>query len=418
MGVTLLASCSGSTSRTAALAPEPDVSAAPAGDPAAIATPTPTPDAEPTPTPQGPRPLVIVTILGETGVMAPLDRPALGGVLATVEELNAAGGLLGRPIEVRRLDTTSRTSVAERRGGFLLEAQPDLVIVSCDVDFVGPVLTQAAAQGLVTISPCADDRGYTTGSHGGRNFTLGAPSGLQGEIAAQIAVERYGRDAMVLRDTTSPEAIAFCDGFERTFAGLGGVVTYRDEFTFDSLLPVRDRLDKHGVVSSFTVVCSHVPGELKGAPNIVSMLRDGGFATPIVSGSTLDEATWFAKVPLLGELTYVSWSSIYGNDPNPAVNDLIDRVNTAAVETAGDPAIAGVTTVLGADAVTAWARAVQAVRSAEPSQVAAALGAFVDEPLLSGEVSFVGGVRMDDSRTLRVMRVRDNAVEAPVRVDS
>ena len=156
------------------------------------------------------------------------------------------------------------------------------------------------------------------------------------------------------------------------------------------------------------MVCSHVPGGEDATPSIVNAVRNLGFLAPIVAGSTVDEPTWFGRVPVLGELTYVSWSSIFGNDPSSQVNELIEAVNADSATPR-----AGVTTVLGADAVVLWARAVDSVGTADPTTVAAALGAFADQPVLTGELSFTGGARMDPGRTYRVLHVVDGEVQPP-----
>lgn len=369
------------------------------GETAAL-EPTPTP--EPTAEPEGPEPLIVLTVLGETGVVGPLDRPALAGVLSAVARINDDGGLLGRPIEVRRLNTDSRSSVVERYAGRLANVMPDVVITSCDVDLARPVLEEADTLGLLTISPCASDAGYVTGGFGSRNFTMGAVYEVQGELAARLALERYGATSLVLRDVTSPEATRFCDGFERAFRELGGSVTYRDEFNYDTLEPVQDRLEGRAGQAAFITLCSHVPGGKDAAPSIVEMLRSLGYQAPIVSGSTLDEITWFNDVPALGELLFVSWSSVFGNDPDERVNDLVRR----AQQLPDTPGV-GMTTVLGADAIEAWARAVEAARDVAPARVASALGSFNNESLSTGEVSFTAGSRMDLGRVFRVMRVFD-----------
>lgn len=356
----------------------------------------------PTATPEGPRPLIVATVLGETNVMERLDGPALAGVAAEIDRLNSTGGVLGREIELKRFDTNSRTSVAERTMRRLVEDPPDLVIVSCDVEFSKPVLEMADSAGLVTISPCADDAGYATGSWGPRNFTFGAPGGERGALAADAAFTAYGSTAMVLRDVTNPQALAFCDGFERAFRDLGGRVSYRDQFTYDTLEPIQDRLAERAPQTSFIVVCSHVPGGIEGAPSIIAMVRTLGFLAPVVSGSGVDEPTWFQAVPVLGELTFVSWSSVHGNDPDDRVNDLVRRAN----ENPDTPG-AGISTILGAEAVEAWARAAEAVRSVEPGPIAAALGAFSNEPFSTGDISFLAGARMDTGRAYRVLQVSD-----------
>ncbi len=354
----------------------------------------------PTPVPDGPQPFVIATVLGETGVLAPLDGPALAGVVAEIDRLNEEGGVLDRMIELRRFDTNSRVSVTERLAHQMIDDPPDLIITSCDTEFSLPMLEVADEYGLLTISPCAGDVRYLTGGLGERNFTLGAPSEPQGALAAAVALKQYGPTTIALRDVTSPEAIAFCDGFERAFRELGGTVTYRDEFSYDTLGPLEDRLDDRVEPVAFITVCSHVPGFLDGAPAIIQMLRRIGFEAPIVGGNTLDEPGWFSSVPTLGELTFVSWSSTFGNDPEDRVNDLVRRVQQNG-ETPG----AGVSTILGAETVEAWARAVEAAGNDSLDRVAAALGAFDDEAFSTGEISFVSGARMDLGRVFRVLRL-------------
>lgn len=356
----------------------------------------------------GPEPLRIVAVMGETNVMRFLDGPAVAGAVAQIDAINERGGLLGRPVEIRRFDTESRTSLAQRIADRLERDPPDLLLVSCDVDFVRPVLEKADEMGWITISPCADDIGYSSGAWGARNFTLGAPPDNRGGVAAQSALDRYGSTAMVLRDVTSPEALRFCNSFERSYRELGGIVSYRDQFTYDTLEPLLDRLEERGRQTDVIILCSHVPGGGDATPNIIDQVRLRGFEAPIISGLSVDEASWFGSVPSLQEMTYVTWSSIFGNDPVSEVNDLIQAANANTETPTG-----GVTTVLGADAVDAWARAVEAVRSADPSSVAASLASLSNEDFLSGSLSFTGGARMDATRTYRVMRISAGQVAVP-----
>ena len=364
----------------------------------------------PTPIPEGPRPLVVATLLGETGVMAPLDGPALVGVAAEIDRLNEAGGLLGRPIELLRFDTNSRASLVERFAERLAEDPPDLLITSCDTEFSAAALEIADEAGIVTISPCADDARYLTGALGSRNFTMGAPAEPRGALAAAVSFERFGPTAIVLRDLTSPEAIRFCDGFERSFRELGGSVIYRDEFRYDTLEPVQDRLAARDDEPAFITLCSHVPGENDAAPSIIAILRTLGFQAPIVAGSSVDEREWFQLVPALGELLYISWSSAFGNDPDERVNDIVNRgleLDLQTDEEDPDPILPGVSTILGAEAIEAWSIAVESARDVSSDRVASALGSFSNTEFSTGEVSFTIGARMDSGRTYRVLQVLD-----------
>jgi len=369
---------------------------------AAVPVVTATATPPPTPTPEGPRPIQVVTLMGESGVMQTLDGPALAGVAAEISRLNSEGGLLDRDIELRRIDTNSRVSLVDRNAQRLVDSQPDLVIVSCDVEFSRPMLEAANAAGLLTISPCADHPGYETGAFGSRNFTFGAPASLSGELAGEAAVRFYGETALVMRDNTSPEAEVFCDGFEQSYQALGGTIAARYQFRYDSTEAVQDLLAAEGPITDVIALCSHVPGGVKAAPSIISMLRTLGFTAPIVSGSSVDQFGWLTSVPQLGDMIFVSWSSIYGNDPDQRVNAVIDRANDDSTT----PVIGG-TTILGADAIRAWSIAVSRVDSVAPGPVSAALGAFNGEELATGSITFAPGNRLDSGRVMRVLRVED-----------
>lgn len=362
--------------------------------------PTPTP--VPTPTPEGPRPILVVSLMGETGVMERLDGPAVAGVAAEIRRINSEGGLLGREIELRRIDTNSRVSVVDRNAKRLVDSPPDLVIVSCDLEFSRPMIEAANTAGLVTISPCGDHPSYATGALGSRNFTFGAPAELSGELAGEAGIRFFGDTALVMRDNTSPEAQRFCDGFESRFQALGGAIAARYQFTYDSTEAVQDLLAAEGPQTQLIALCSHVPGGVKAAPSLITMLRTLGFNAPIVSGSSVDQFGWLSSVPQLNEMIFVSWSSIYGNDPDPRVNAVIDRANDDPTT----PVIGG-TTILGADAISAWALAVERVESVAPGPVSAALGGLSNEDFATGSITFAPGNRMDDTRLLRVLRVED-----------
>lgn len=373
-----------------------------------VAAATPTPLPPPTSTPEGSRPVLIATVLGETGVMAPQDATALSGIMAMVERLNDDGGVDDRDVELRRFDINSRASQAARIADRLIDMSPDLVVVSCDMTYAAPVLDVASEQQWLTMSACDDDVGYISAAHGPLAFTWGAPEDSRGRIAADAAFSRYGPTAMVLRDRTTPEGLAFCDGFEQRFAELGGLVLYSDSFTFDTLDPLQDRIAEEAVPTAMIVLCSHLPGRIAGAPSVIALVRSLGFAAPIVSGTGVDQRGWFGSVPQLGELLIVTWSSAFGNDPDPWVNGIIEQANNIDNQALRDndegPRV-GVSTVNGAEMIRGWALAADRASSVEPNRVAAALASFAGEDFPTGPISFVGGQHMDISRLHRVLEV-------------
>ncbi|MDG1086925.1 MAG: hypothetical protein P8P20_04240, partial [Acidimicrobiales bacterium] len=83
------------------------------------------------------------------------------------------------------------------------------------------------------------------------------------------------------------------------------------------------------------------------------------------------------------------------------VNDLVRSIQQ------GGSLPPGVSTILGAEAVEAWARAAETAGSASPDSVARALASFNNERFTTGPLSFVAGARMDLGRTYRLLSVVD-----------
>lgn len=368
---------------------------------AAIATATPVP----TPTPIPVEDIRVVSLLSESGVLSPYDGTALLGVQVAIEQINANGGLLNKNISFEHHDTQSRTSLNNRWAERLLSNPPDLIIVSCDSETAEPILKVAEQNNWLTVSPCAGTLSYANAGFGGNNFSFGVRQDVVGAIAAEVSFEKHGSSALVLRDETSPEALSFCDGFEQRFFELGGRVVLSHSFNYTSLEPVEELLTTENPAAQMVVLCSHIPARADAAPAIISMLRRIGFNAPIVAGPSMDQQNWFSAVGEIGELTLVSYSSTYDNDPVEEVNEVVAATGDFVTSRS-----AGVATVLGYDAIDGWSRAVLRAQSTDAQRVAAVMSSFYNEPFLSGDISFTSQSRMDSGRLFRVMTISDGAL--------
>lgn len=390
-------------------------------------TPIPRPTYEPgaiiapTPTPEGPPPLVVATLMGESNVMGPIDGPAVVGVLAQIEQINEQGGVLGRQISVVRFDTESRYSVVAQHVEEILKLQPDLVITSCDTDFSLPLLRATEQIPILTISPCDPDPRYNTGELGPNHFSLGVDPQALGAAGAKETIKRLGTQVIVLKDVTSPEALAFCEGFQNEYILAGGQILYSDQFNYDTPAPLEDRLSdrkRYGDIDNVPIVlCSHVPGGLDAAPSVISMIRDVGLSGAIISGPRLDSPNWFYGVPQLGELMLITWSSTYGNDPNPKVNELLAKASDHIDTKPFSDVTPGATTILGAEAISIWVEAIRLAQSAQIPNVVSALASFHDHPSYTGPLTFLRGQRSDQTRKVRVLWVSDGLLDVLDTVD-
>jgi len=367
--------------------------------------PTATTPPLPSPTPaipdSGEGPILVGGLMAQTGVMARRDAPTLAAAQVQVDRINEAGGLLGRTVELVPYDTGSRLGTTDDGAAELIRRGVDLLLVSCDPARSDPAIARAEEVGVVMMSPCGADEAWANLSP--MAFSLSASDVHEGRMLARWAIDNAYVTTVALLDKTNPDVERFCAAFLEEYRSLGGQVLWEDAFTFDSLDPFEDRLAQRPIQMSSVLLCSHLPGGLNGAPKIIELVRARGVDVPLLASSALDGGpTWFNIVNDLGTVVMVTPGSVHGDEPNPGVQDLIDQVNEGL-----DIPVARGWSVYGAEAVQAWALAVERSGSVDGEDVVGALESFRNQALLSGRVTFGPEVHMQPARPLRVIEITD-----------
>ena len=388
------------------------------GEEAEDATPTTVPTATnelpPTPTPVPiPDNAIRVGVLLDTGsqdeggvdagnVMSVLDRAPGVAFEAQIQAINDAGGLLGRPIAVIKVDTTSRRSVIDRAARNMIDAGVDLIVVTCEFDFAEPAIVRAEEAGVLVMSPCAAETGWTTGAAGDLAFSMVPPVQTYGVAMADYMWDQGYRNVAVMSDQSAPEARAECAAFAQRWRELGGTFQYSESFTLraaddlDDNLQVRRARDADAIAfCAFSIIGQM----LLGGDSDVAGIRAMNIDVPIVAGPSFDTGTWLPlDFPGLGVFRLLALSSVHGDDPVPAITPAIDGFT--AIDTARPQSGRF---VLGADLADLWAQAVVAVGTTDGTTVAAELRAMRDVDTISGQITF-GGFQAPQSRQLRVLR--------------
>ena len=111
-----------------------------------------------------------------------------------------------------------------------------------------------------------------------------------------------------------------------------------------------------------------------------------------------DGTYWLPKSPPVTNYWFVTFASVFGDDPNPAVNALAKKVHagTGGFIT-GPAAIDGVVTAIR-----------RAHGSTNGAMLAAIMEKFKGVPTLSGKVSFSPTLHTVFGRQYRVIRIQDN----------
>ena len=87
--------------------------------------------------------------IAKSGWMEAYDTPAATAAKIRIDEINAAGGLLGRQIKWVEADTKTDRQQSARAGLQVLDEGADMMVVSCDYDFGSPAALSAEAEGKV-----------------------------------------------------------------------------------------------------------------------------------------------------------------------------------------------------------------------------------------------------------------------------
>ncbi len=135
-------------------------------------------------------PLVIGTLLPLTGDLQSSGPPAEAGVRLAVEEINAAGGVLGRPVELLTGDSGDLTTdTAERTVDRLLADEVDAIVGAFASSVSLEVLDRVTAAGVLMISPSNTSNELTTAPDDDLYFRVAPPERLQARAIADRIVE-------------------------------------------------------------------------------------------------------------------------------------------------------------------------------------------------------------------------------------
>ncbi|MDE0667886.1 MAG: ABC transporter substrate-binding protein, partial [bacterium] len=138
----LAAACSGDPPGAAPVgpaAPQPPGTAA-AGGLAGASAVNPAAD-------EGPEPVRIGVVMATGGRLAAQDGPVLDALAYAVRQVNASGGLLGRPLELLFEDSDSELNTAFKAAQRLIDRSVAVLFVSCDPYFNRPVREVAHGAG-------------------------------------------------------------------------------------------------------------------------------------------------------------------------------------------------------------------------------------------------------------------------------
>ena len=140
--------------------------------------------------PQGDGTLRVGSLLPQTGDLAFLGPPEFAGVDLAVQDINAAGGVLGNDVERFNADSGDGTpDIAGAEVDKLFNQDVDAIIGAAASGVSLSVIDKITGAGVVHFSPANTAAGFDTYEDNGLYFRTAPSDVLQGQILANLVVE-------------------------------------------------------------------------------------------------------------------------------------------------------------------------------------------------------------------------------------
>ena len=143
--------------------------------------------------------LKIGTLLPETGNLAFLGPPEIAGVQLAIEEINAAGGVNGAPVELVEGDSgDTTTDTAVQTVTRELAEGVDAIIGAASSSVSASVIDQIVGAGVTMFSPANTSKQFSDFPDKGLYFRLGPSDILQGQVLAEVIAEDNNASLVIL----------------------------------------------------------------------------------------------------------------------------------------------------------------------------------------------------------------------------
>lgn len=258
-----------------------------------------------------------------TGGVATYGQSSVDGVKMAIDEVNAAGGVNGKTIELVEYDTKSDEAEATTLGKRLMGQDKVIAIL-------GPATSGAFKAEIpdansykvpvISGSATADDVTVANGKVQEYAFRICFSDSYQGTAMAKYAAEKLGaKTAVIYKDSASDYAIGLAENFTKTFTEAGGSVLKEESYS------TNDK-DFKAVLTSIKDMNADVlfiPGYYQQAGLIIKQARELGIDVPILGADGFDSPD---LVGLAGaeNLNNIFFTNHYSSlDQDPMVQDFI-----------------------------------------------------------------------------------------------
>jgi branched-chain amino acid transport system substrate-binding protein len=333
-----------------------------------------------------------------TGGTATFGQSTHKGMELATEEINAAGGLIGKKIKVITVDDQSRPEEA-KTAVLKLIRQNEVRAVIGEVASSRSLAAAPECQKakIPMISPASTNPKVT--EIGDYIFRACFIDTFQGEAMAKFAFEKLKvRRVAILKDIKNDYSIGLANFFDKTFRELGGEVIGTESYS-EGDIEFRAQLT---TLKGLQPEAVFVPGYYTEVGLIARQARELGLNVPLMGGDGWDSPK---TIEIGGEAVngYYFSNHYAADDPNPTVQNFIAKFKNKYGE------VPDAMAVLGYDAAGLLYDAIRRSASDEPQKIRDALAATRDYQGVSGSLT------MDENRNAKkrivILKIDNGAIK-------
>ena len=343
-------------------------------------------------------PIVIGTANSLTGALAPFEQAINDGMDIAVDDINAAGGVDGRKIEIIHVDAKSDLNLAATSALEVIEQGAQIVVPMCDADYGAPGARAANDKGILAIT-CAGAPGIGRQMIGPLTFNTYTGSPTESAASAEYAYNTKGwRKAYFLCDRVLEYTKVVCEAFKTRWKALGGTIAGEDTF-LQSDVSIASQVTRlvNAPEPDFVVLGSY-PG---GSP-AVKELR-AAYDGPMMLSAAYSGTFWLKATPHLSNVWVAAVGSSYGDDPRAKVNAFFAKYEKKT----GAAAVVDSYPLLGYSLVQTIAKGIEIAGTTDGAELAKALETFEEVELLAGPTTYTETCHVPVKRSLLMIRYED-----------
>jgi branched-chain amino acid transport system substrate-binding protein len=350
---------------------------------------------------QSKEPIVIGAAYAKSGFLAPIDAEPFKAFKLVIDRVNADGGVGGRKLELITEDSASSQEKAATATESLIDKGAEITVHTCNYDFGAPGANAAQEHGLLAVTLCAGSPLWGAQGIGSQAYSPGVATYYEGAVMAEFMRKKGWTKPFVLIDTSLDYSREICDGFKTYWGDKGGSIageaSWKGGEGGDASIASQISDIKSSGADSLAL-CTYPPG----GPVALRQIRGAGVTLPIVSDLAMNGTFWTKAVPDLGEYYVDTGGAVYGDDPDPKINEFAEEYKAEYGKALDvDYALSGAT---GAEMIIEALKRTDGDASGEA--LSEQLDKFDDEALLL-ETTFTPEIHIAASRPMRILEYKN-----------